>query len=50
MSVPVHAAAPWAVRFEPCPHVKLGVVLEGECWLNLEGCEPVLLHKGTSSC
>jgi AraC-like DNA-binding protein len=43
---PVHAAAPWAVRFDPCSHVRLGVVLQGECWLNLEGCEPVLLRKG----
>nr|BFE30283.1 AraC family transcriptional regulator [Actinomadura rugatobispora] len=42
----VHAASPWAVRFDPYSHVKLGVVLEGECWMALDGCEPVLLHKG----
>ncbi|MET8940328.1 AraC family transcriptional regulator [Streptomyces rubiginosohelvolus] len=42
----VHAASPWAVRFDPYTHVKLGVVLEGECWMTLGGCEPVLLHEG----
>ncbi|MFJ9085736.1 AraC family transcriptional regulator [Streptomyces sp. NPDC102384] len=42
----VHAASPWAVRFDPYSHVKLGVVLAGESWLRLEGCEPVLLRKG----
>jgi AraC-like DNA-binding protein len=43
---PLHAASPWAVRYEPFPHVKLGVVVDGECWLSLEGLEPVLLHEG----
>lgn len=42
----VHAASPWAVRFDPRTHVKLGVVLMGECWMALDGCAPVLLHKG----
>ncbi len=42
----VHAAAPWAVRFDPHTHVKLGVVLDGECWMSLDGCEPVLLRQG----
>ncbi|MFF0738837.1 AraC family transcriptional regulator [Streptomyces sp. NPDC004111] len=42
----VHAASPWAVRFDPCTHMKLGVVLEGECWMALNGCEPVLLREG----
>ncbi|MBZ6226283.1 AraC family transcriptional regulator [Streptomyces olivaceus] len=42
----VHAASPWSVRFDPYTHVKLGVVLEGECWMALDGCEPVLLRKG----
>lgn len=42
----VHAASPWSVRFDPHTHVKLGVVLEGECWMALDGCEPVLLRKG----
>ncbi|CAN3129346.1 AraC family transcriptional regulator [Mycobacterium sp. smrl_JER01] len=43
---PLHAASPWAVRFDPFPHVKLGVVVEGQCWLSLDGLEPVLLHEG----
>ncbi|MFF5075504.1 AraC family transcriptional regulator [Actinoplanes sp. NPDC000266] len=42
----VHAATPWAVRFDPRPHVRLGVVLHGECWLDLEGCRPVVLNEG----
>lgn len=42
----VHAASPWAVRFDPHAHVKLGVVLEGECWMTPEGCEPLCLRKG----
>jgi len=43
---PLHAASPWAVRFEPFPHVKLGVVVDGQCWLRLDGLEPVLLSEG----
>ena len=43
---PLHAASPWAVRFEPFPHVKLGVVVDGQCWLTLDGLEPVLLNEG----
>ncbi|MGC7102622.1 AraC family transcriptional regulator [Amycolatopsis lurida] len=42
----LHAAGPWAVRFDPFPHVKLGVVVRGECWLTLEGHEPVQLREG----
>ncbi|WP_413797067.1 AraC family transcriptional regulator [Streptomyces iranensis] len=42
----LHAAGPWAVRFDPFPHVKLGVVVRGECQLALEGHEPVLLSAG----
>jgi AraC-like DNA-binding protein len=44
--VPLHAAAPWGVRFSPFPHIKLGVVVEGECWLCVDGLEPLLLDKG----
>lgn len=40
------ASVPWAVRFDPFPHVKLGGVVRGECWLTLEGREPVLLRAG----
>ncbi|MFD5093915.1 AraC family transcriptional regulator [Amycolatopsis thailandensis] len=46
LPVRVHAASPWAVRFDPHIHVKLGVVLTGECWMTLDGCEPLLLHTG----
>ncbi|WP_372346507.1 cupin domain-containing protein [Streptomyces sp. KL116D] len=42
----VHAASPWAVRFDPHAHVKPGVVLSGECWMALDGCEPVQLRQG----
>ncbi|MET0494631.1 MAG: AraC family transcriptional regulator [Actinoplanes sp.] len=42
----LHAAGQWAVRFEPFPHVKIGGVLRGECWLALDGHEPVLLREG----
>lgn len=43
---PLHAASPWAVRFDPFPHVRLGVVVDGQCWLSLDGFEPVLLEEG----
>jgi AraC-like DNA-binding protein len=43
---PLHAATPWAVRFDPLPHVRLGVVVDGRCWLTLDGFEPVLLSEG----
>lgn len=42
----LHAAGAWAVRFDPFPHVKLGVVVHGECRLTMEGHEPVLLQGG----
>ncbi|MDA5144079.1 AraC family transcriptional regulator [Streptomyces sp. AD681] len=42
----VHAASPWAVRFDPYEHVKLGVVLAGECWMVTDACEPVSLRQG----
>ncbi|MGW7692839.1 AraC family transcriptional regulator [Streptomyces asiaticus] len=42
----LHTAGPWALRFDPFPHVKLGVIVHGECWLTLEGHEPVLLKEG----
>lgn len=43
---PLHAASPWAVRFDPFPHVRLGVVVDGQCWLSLDGLEPVQLNEG----
>ena len=42
----LHAGGPWALRFDPFPHVKLGIVVRGQCWLALEGHEPVLLREG----
>lgn len=42
----LHAAGAWALRFDQFPHVKLGVVARGECWLVLEGREPVPLEEG----
>lgn len=42
----LHASGEWAVEFDVLPHVELGVVARGECWLQLEGHEPVLLEEG----
>jgi len=42
----LHAAGPWAVRYEPFPHVRFGTVVRGQCWLSLEGQAPVLLQEG----
>lgn len=42
----IHAAGPWALRFEPFPHVRFGTVVRGDCWLSVEGREPVLLRRG----
>lgn len=46
VEVSLHAAGAWAVRFDPFSHVELGVVVRGECWLALEGREPVPLREG----
>ncbi len=42
----LRAAGPWAVRFDAFPHVKFAGVVRGECWLAVEGHEPVLLRGG----
>jgi AraC-like DNA-binding protein len=42
----LHAGGSWAVQFDPFPHVKLGTVVSGECWLALEGHDPVQLREG----
>jgi AraC-like DNA-binding protein len=34
------------VRHEAFPHVRLGVVATGACWLVLDGGDPVRLHEG----
>ena len=44
--VPLHATAPWGAQFSPFPHIKLGVIVEGECWLCVEGMEPIFLSTG----
>ncbi|RCK70306.1 AraC family transcriptional regulator [Desertihabitans brevis] len=44
--VPLHATSPWRARFSPFPHIKLGVVVEGGCWLCVDGLEPLLLRTG----
>ncbi|MFD9698569.1 AraC family transcriptional regulator [Lentzea sp. NPDC059081] len=43
---PLRATTPWGARFVPFPHIKLGVVVEGECWLCVDGMEPLLLKAG----
>jgi AraC-like DNA-binding protein len=42
----LHTAGPWAVSVEAFPYVRLGGVVRGECWLVLDGSEPVRLHPG----
>ena len=42
----LHAAEPWAVRFDAFPHVKIGCVVRGRCWLEVDGHEPTLLREG----
>jgi AraC-like DNA-binding protein len=42
----LHAAGAWALRFDPFPHVRLGVVVRGECWLSMDGFDPVHLQEG----
>ncbi|MDP9831119.1 AraC family transcriptional regulator [Kineosporia succinea] len=44
----VRTAGPWAARFEPFPHVKVGGVVHGACWLVLDGDDhdPVRLSAG----
>lgn len=44
--VPLRATAPWGTRFSPFPHIKLGVMVEGECWLCVDGLEPLFLSAG----
>ncbi|MTD53091.1 AraC family transcriptional regulator [Amycolatopsis pithecellobii] len=44
--VPLRATAPWGARFSPFPHIKLGVIVEGECWLCIDGLEPLFLSTG----
>ena len=34
------------MRFDPFPHVRLGVVAKGRCWLAVDGLDPVHLREG----
>lgn len=40
------AAGRWALRFDAAPHVRIGGLVRGSCWLLLDGEEPVLLQEG----
>ncbi|MBN6041213.1 AraC family transcriptional regulator [Amycolatopsis sp. 195334CR] len=42
----LRAAGEWALRFGAFPHVRVGGLVRGTCWLVLDGREPVLLHEG----
>lgn len=42
----LRASGPWALRYEPFPHVAIGGLVRGECWLALEGRKAVLLSEG----
>lgn len=42
----LRASGAWALGYESFPHVKLGTVVRGSCWLSLEGRKPVLLEQG----
>ncbi|WP_285104599.1 AraC family transcriptional regulator [Promicromonospora sp. MEB111] len=42
----LHAAGEWALRFDRFPHVRIGGLVRGTCWLILDGHEPVLLQEG----
>jgi AraC-like DNA-binding protein len=33
----VDATAPWGIDFRAYPHAKFGIVLQGRCWMSLEG-------------
>lgn len=44
----LEATAPWGLDFIPYLHTKFGLVLEGECWINLrDDAEPVELRAGS---
>ncbi|MFF0341748.1 AraC family transcriptional regulator [Kribbella sp. NPDC004875] len=42
----VRAVGEWALRFDTFPHVRIGGLVSGTCWLVLDGHEPVLLQQG----
>ena len=40
------ASGEWALRFDSFPHVRIGGLVRGRCWLILDGHDPVLLEEG----
>ncbi|GLY33938.1 AraC family transcriptional regulator [Kineosporia sp. NBRC 101731] len=42
----LYAAGTWALRFDAFAHVRIGGVVRGECWLALDGHDPVRLRQG----
>ncbi|MFI9729342.1 AraC family transcriptional regulator [Streptomyces sp. NPDC052092] len=42
----LRATGDWALRFAPFPHVRIGGLVRGTCWLVIEGHEPVFLREG----
>lgn len=42
----LRAGGEWAVHFDRFLHVRIGGLVQGMCWLILEGHEPVLLQEG----
>ncbi|MCM3778696.1 AraC family transcriptional regulator [Microbacterium hydrocarbonoxydans] len=42
----IRATGEWALRFDSFPHVRIGGLVRGSCWLTLDGQEPVLLREG----
>jgi AraC-like DNA-binding protein len=47
MSSGLDAGGAWAIQFpQQGMEIKTGAVVTGQCWLRLEGAEPVRLHEG----
>jgi AraC-like DNA-binding protein len=42
----VQTVGPWAARFAPFPHVRMGVVAHGDIWLTVHDEQPVRLRAG----
>lgn len=42
----LRASGDWALRFDTFPHVRIGGLVRGTCWLILDGHEPVRLEEG----
>jgi AraC-like DNA-binding protein len=42
----LRAVGEWALSFDAFPHVRIGGLVRGTCWLILAGREPVLLREG----